>query len=85
MLEIAGSLKYHAEPDIPLIKAQHRLLNKYYNLFWIEVQPSPEKEYKYKGKKYVRCLSSNQLVQADYTYESLHAGYRQAHQKSETA
>lgn len=71
MLEIAGSLKYHAEPEIPLIKAHHKLLNKYHNLLWIEVQSLPEKEYKYKGKKYVRCLSSNQLVQTDYTYDSL--------------
>lgn len=71
MLEIAGSLKYHSEPNIPLVRSHHKLLNKSYKLYWIEVLPSSDRDYKYKGKKFVRCLSSNQNVQTDYTYDDL--------------
>lgn len=70
MLEIASSLKYHSEPDIPIVKSHHIVLNRYYNLYYIEVLKC-HKDYKFKGKKYVRCLSSNQLINHDYTYESL--------------
>ena len=71
MLEIANNLKYHSKPTIPIIKSNHINLNKDYKLFYIEVLYSKENDFRYKDKKYLRCLSSNQFIEYDYTYKQL--------------
>ena len=64
MLVIANNLKYFTEPTLPYIKGGYRILNKNYSLFWIKVLKNDyDSKILYKEQQYIRCLSSNQLIE----------------------
>lgn len=64
MLEIANCLKYYSEPFIPTISSGHTVLTNDRSLFWIKIiKNNNDNKLLYKEKQYIRCLSSNQLIE----------------------